>query len=209
MTENTQTVGFKRITLKLKGSRINTGRKLEIRLIKTGRIRNARWSVDTARVGDEVTLIVDTPGYEDGTPVTFSIFEQDNDSKHDFIERIESSVSNERAEARWTYSYTSDDDDIRSSGRESLNTTTPEYYFIVGVADEEISSDWLEYRNWINVLLRDSNGNAVANTGYILITSEGEREGITDSSGRIQEDNLPQGEIKIKLANGKRIRRAQ
>lgn len=209
MSDKVQTVGYKRLTLKLRGSRINTGRKLDIRLIKSGRIKNARWSADTARVGDEVNLFVDTPGYEDGTPVIFNIFEQDNDSKHNFIERIESSVSNEHAQATWIYRYVSDDDDVENSVEERSNSTTPEYYFIVTIEDEEISSDWLEYRNWINILLHDSNGNPAANINYILITSEGEREGTTDSSGRIQEDNLPQGEIRIRLANGKRIRRVQ
>ena len=80
-------------------------------------VYNAKWSANSAKVGDELELSADVEGYEDGTPAVFDILEKDIDGMDDFITRIETTVDGGKVEGKWVYEYQEDDETIINSKR--------------------------------------------------------------------------------------------
>ena len=89
--------------------------------VKILALSNARWSTDSAKVGDEVELTADVEGYEDGTPAVFEIWEKDIDGADDFIVQKKSQVENGKVKTEWEYEY-HEDDGSGEGGNNSENT---------------------------------------------------------------------------------------
>jgi len=67
---------------------------------------------------------------------------------------------------------------------------------------ENINPEDLIERQTIKIRLRDSFGKPLADAGYILKSSVGNRNGRSDGSGIILESDLPEGEVRIALEDG-------
>jgi len=81
--------------------------------VKIFSVYNAKWSKESARVGDVVKLSAEVEGYEDGTKAVLRIFEQDIKGPDDFITEIETTVSGGKVETEWEYK-TPEDKDARN-----------------------------------------------------------------------------------------------
>jgi len=58
--------------------------------------------------------------------------------------------------------------------------------------------------NFIEALLVDIEGNPLQGTEYIVILPDGsQRRGSTDEEGRVRMENLPEGEVKLRLTEEK------
>lgn len=108
-------------------------------------LRDARWGADAAGVGEPVDLHV-TADLPDGTAVTFTVLEHDEDGNHDPLEVLEGTVEGGRARATWTVVDVDDDDDLAHARERVEGRGVPEFVFRA-VADGETSlSPLLRYR---------------------------------------------------------------
>lgn len=169
--------------------------------VKLFTVFNAKWSKEIAGVGDVVKLSAEIKGYEDGTEAVFVIWEKDLNSADDFITEIHANVQGEKVEAEWTYEYHEDIDEV-SIEDERKGYSAPEYYFIVKVEDSTARSDLLEFKDWIEIKLKDQEGNPFPNEEYIFSLPDGTiRKGKLDENGYKREENLPPGHLNIKFPN--------
>ena len=167
--------------------------------VKLFSVFNAKWSEESARVGDMVELSAETEGYEDGTKAVFKIWERDIDGADDFIAEIETTVDGNKVEAEWAYEYHEDTDEV-SEEDELKGYSAPEYYFIVHVEESKARSGLLEFKDWIEVELRDEEDNPIPDEEYILYLPNGEvRKGKLDGNGFKKEEKVPQGRCKVRF----------
>jgi hypothetical protein len=167
--------------------------------VKLFSITNAKWSQDSARVGDVVKLSADVEGYENGTKAVFEIWEIDIKSSDDFITKIDATVQKGKIESECTYEYIEDTDEV-SDEDEKKGYSSPEYYFIVKIKDSKARSDLLEFRDCIEIELKDEEDDPVPNEDYILYLSNGEvRKGQLDGNGFKKEENIPPGECSVRF----------
>jgi len=165
-------------------------------------ITKAEWSQKQARVGDTVKMLVETAGFEAGTKATLEIWRQDINQSPGKIKTIpDVEVRGDKIEEEWQYEYEDQPDDETPS-QPAKKLSAPQYFFTVRVDDYEARSGMLEYRDWIEIKLKDDEGNAVANEAYILRLSNGTvRQGNLDGNGYKKEEQVPPGEFRVEFPN--------
>jgi len=169
--------------------------------VKLFSVFNAKWSEESARVGDVVELSAETEGYEDGTKALFRIWERDIDGADDFIAEIETTVDGNKVEAEWTYEYHEDTDEV-SEEDELKGYSAPEYYFIVHVEDSKARSGLLEYKDDVELTLANEDEEPIQNEEFIVCLSNGEtRKGKTNNEGYAKIHNVPPKDWSIKFPN--------
>jgi len=156
---------------------------------------NAEWSQKKARVGDKVKLKAQVSGFDSGTDAEFRIFEKDVSSADDLIDTLKAKTQGDKVEAEWEYKYVEDTDDVQTEKEQKLGYSMPEYYFIVQVENAMTRSPLLEFRDYVEISLKDANGNGVPNAKYRLVFKNGQiLEGTLDGNGFKKVDNIPPGE---------------
>jgi hypothetical protein len=156
-------------------------------------VHNAKWSTDSAEVGDEVELTADVEGYEDGTPAALEVWAKDVDGADNFITKIETSVDGAKVHAKWTYGHPEGSGET-DAAEEKPGYSAPEYYFIAGVRDSKARSGLLGFKYWIELRLKNAQGNPIANEKYRVVFASGEtREGTLDRSGYAKIKDVPCG----------------
>ena len=167
--------------------------------VKLFAVYNAKWSKDSAEVGDVVKLSADVDGFEDGTEAVIEIWEQDIGSADDLIKKIETNVDGGKVEAEWKYEFIEDDDDTTEEDKQK-GYSAPEYYFFVKVKDQRTRSGLLEFKDWIEVKLQDDEGNAIPDKEYALYLPNGEiKKGKLDGNGTAKVEDIPPGKCQIKF----------
>ena len=162
-------------------------------------VRNARWSKDKASVGDKVKLTAETEGFEDGTKAVIKIWERDIHGADDFIAEFKTDVTGNKVEAEWTYEYHEDVDEISKEDKEK-GYSALEYYFTVTVEECQTRSPMLEFKDWIEIKLKDENGKAIKDIEYKALLSNGEiRKGKLNGQGVAKLEDVPPGKVKIVL----------
>ena len=171
-------------------------------------VSNAQWSADTAEVGETVTMSADIEGYEPGTEAVFSIYERDVSGPDRLIASVEAQTQGSSVEAEWQYEYQEEPEDaqgarIQVSGgdqRERMGYSDPDYYFVVRVGSQEARSGFLEVRDYLEAELKDPDEEPIADQEYTLYLPNGQiRNGTTDGSGVIREEDLPPGYCEIRF----------
>lgn len=162
---------------------------------------NAEWSQTSARVGDVVKLSADVAGYEDGTPAVFQIYERDLNGPDKALATKKAQVSGGKVETQWEYPYLEDPDDYPKEGKfERLSS--PKHIFVVTVGDQQARSGLIEFKDYIEIELKDEDGRPIANEAYILYLANGEvREGTLDANGYKKEEKVPPCEWDITFPN--------
>jgi hypothetical protein len=174
--------------------------------VKLFSVINAKWSQNSARVGDLVELSADVEGYENGTKAVFEIWEMDIDGRDDFITKLSATVQDGKVESEWTYEYVEDTDEATEED-EKKGYSSPEYYFLVKIKDSTARSDMLEFKDWIEIKLIDEDDDPVANEEYILYLPNGEvRRGELDANGYSKEENIPPGKCQIGFPNQSNVK---
>jgi hypothetical protein len=164
-------------------------------------ISNARWSEDTAEVGQTVTMSADVEGYDAGTPATFRIYKRDLRGADELMDTIETETQADSVEADWEYVSNGESQESPREGTQG-NYSAPEYYFQVIVERSSARSDLLEYRDYIEVEATDEDGNPIADEEYVLYLPNGAvRTGTLDGSGCLREENIPPGLCSIRFPN--------
>lgn len=166
---------------------------------------NMKWSATEARRGDILTLSADVNGLRDHTEVTVIIYEYDRDSAHDKIIELPATVMNKRIELQWEYEYHEDTDEIATQeelDKYSKKYNPPEYFFTVKVEDTEFGveqeSGLLEFKDWIELELKERDGTPIANARYVVRFADGtEREGSLDENARARLEDIPPGPYRV------------
>ncbi len=176
------------------------------------RISNLRWSAEEARRGDTLTLSADIKGLPNEAELAVVIYEYDRDGRNDRITELPAHVENDRVEIRWEYEYHEDTDEIKTQeelDKYSGQYNPPEYFFTIKAEGVEYGkkqeSGLLRFKDWFRISLVDSSGRPKADEDYVLMLADGtERKGKLDGNGQAIEQDLPPGEVRIKLPNAKR-----
>lgn len=181
------------------------GESEKIQVFPPVNVFNMKWSAKEARRGDTLTLSAETNGVRDHTDVVVTIYEYDRDSAHDRIVELPATIKGNKMEIQWEYEYHEDTDEIPS--KEELDKyggayNPPEYFFTVKVGEVEFGkeqeSKLLEFKDWIEIELKDPEGKPCADEEYVLYLPDGkERRGKLNSDGVAKEKDIPPGPCSV------------
>ena len=165
-------------------------------------IVSAKWSASSAQDGETVKMKVETAGFDDGTTVEIEIKQRDFNRADRTIEtRRNLTISGNKVEEEWVYEYPERDREATQTQRRT-RYSSPVYYFVAKIEGYSARSDILNYKDWIEIELLDSEGNPVANADYEIHFSNGEiRRGQLDSNGRAREERVPTATHEIRFPN--------
>ncbi len=120
----------------------------------------------------------------------------------DLVTKIESKVQGNKVEAEWVYKYVEEEKEEWSEEEKKKGYSVPEYYFIVKVKDSQARSGLLEFRDWIEIELKDEDGKPVGDEEYILYLSNGTvKKGKLDQNGYKKVEDIPPGKCDVKFTN--------
>ena len=160
-------------------------------------VYNAKWSKDSARMGDPVVLSAQTMGFENGTTAVFSIFKRDMHGGDELVSELKSEVQGDKIKADWTYDFDPQQD---PSDPQRQNYSYPDYYFFVHVEEQKARSGLLLYQDWIEIRLLDHQHKPVPNKKYKLYLASGEiRKGRLDGNGYKKEEKIPPGNCRVEF----------
>lgn len=164
-------------------------------------ITKAEWSKKQARDGETVKMLVETAGVESGTRASLQIWERninEADKKIADIDDVE--VTNGKIETEWRYVYVDEDEEKEplQAGRQKYYA--PSYYFTVSIDKLLARSPLLEYKDYIELYLKDAEDQPIANARYRVFLSSGEvREGQLDSNGYKKIEKVPPGKWSVQF----------
>jgi len=165
-------------------------------------VDNARWSQDSAQVGDTVTLTADVEGYDSGTPATFEIYKRDVSGADELVATIETETQGSSVESDWEY-VRDEENRGESTGTETQRGySAPEHYFDVTVEQSMARSGLLKYSDYIEIQLQNEDGDGIGDQDYVLYLPNGEvREGTLDGNGYKREEDVSPGVYSIRFPN--------
>ncbi len=162
----------------------------------------AKWSKDKASVGDKIKLTAKVTGFDEGTAGTIQIFKKDFKGADTVVYETQVKCQSEKAETEWTYEYPVDTDTQLVTDTIPDHYSYPVYYFIVTFGRSRSRSGLLEYKDSIEIELKDEEGNTVPDEEYLIFLSTGEvRRGKVDKNGKAKEDKVPPGFFEVKFPN--------
>ncbi len=168
-------------------------------------ITNQKWSQKTARRGDTVTLSADVENIPDDVEVMIYIYEYDRDEAHDLITRFPCRIKDQKIDIQWQYEYHEDTDEIPTDQEMKTHGkgyNPPEYFWVAEYGSkrfgDEQESQLLEFKDWVQIELKDELGTGVGNKEYILHLPDGsEKKGTLDKDGFAEEKDVPPGKVDI------------
>jgi len=160
---------------------------------------NAHWEADTVNVGEEIKLLVECPAHDEGDQVTFEIYHRFKEDSEALVETLTGTVNDqEQVEASWTYEYQEEDEG-----------TTPKFIFKAETSNLKIISDVLTVVDIFEANLTDEEGNPVVGKKYVIFLPDGSvRENRTNDEGKIIEQELPVGDVKVRMEDGSTLERS-
>lgn len=176
----------------------------ELSIIPPVKITKPKWGQSTVRRGDILKMGADIEGAPEGTEALIEIYEHDADGAHDFITKIPTLVKSQRVEGQWQFQYMEDTDDIPTAEESERGYNPPEYFFKVIIGSTEARSELLQFRDWVEIELKDEDGNPLADQDYVVHLPDGkEKKGKLDGRGRAVERDLPPGRYRIEFPKAK------
>jgi len=171
------------------------------------RVMNMSWNAREAGREDILTLSADLSGLRDGSDVTVTIFEFDQDQAHDKIAEIPTVVKDSRIELKWEYEYHEDTDEVPSQKeleKYGGQYNPPEYFFTIKHESNEFGleqeSGILEFKDWIEVRLVDPKGIPLGDQDVTIILADGEeRTEHLDANGVVRIKKVPPGPVEIQI----------
>ena len=165
-------------------------------------IKNLKWDKNKARRGDVLKLTADVTNVYEGAEAEIQIWEHDSDGAHDLITKIPAVVKNKKIEVDWEYEYHEDTDDIPTAEETEKGYNPPEYFFRVNIAGVSADSGLLEFKDWIEIKLKNQSGIPIPDEDYVLTLPDGSQiKGKVDELGNAIEKDIPPGVCKIDFPN--------
>ncbi len=191
-------------------------------------LQNAKWNTNKASMGDAIDFSVDADGFSEGSQASICILEVVEGShvlvdmltvllegkkfngtwKSRHAEPISDGGSSEAASPNETGSDSTSDSDgaedeqAESPNPPSENLTLPEFQFLCISEGQQILSDILHLSDFLDVGLKDSEGNNKNSESFKVHFSSGEiRSGSLDGTGKLRFEDVPPGTAKIEFPN--------
>jgi uncharacterized Zn-binding protein involved in type VI secretion len=170
--------------------------------VRLFRVYDAKWSVESAAPGDTVKLLASTEGYNDGTEAIIRIWKRDFKGPDECMAEIKTTVSGNKVESEWEYPSPEGEEEGADDIPINSSYSSPLHYFFVHVQTSKVRSGFLEYKDWIEIELKDDKGKPVPNEEYILTLCSGEiRKGTLDGNGYKREEKIPLGGCTVRFPN--------
>ena len=169
-------------------------------------LSNLSWSKAQARENEDVRLRATAQGLPDGTSVRATIYEHDEDGRHDYITRIESCVDGGRINIPWVFRYVGDVDDIPThdeAQERGKSYSVPEYFFTLRVEGktfgERQESGLLKFQDFLELcVVDDATGEAISDLEVEITLPDGKKETRRlDRRGRCRIEHVPPGRCKV------------
>nr|MBN2276482.1 PAAR domain-containing protein [candidate division Zixibacteria bacterium] len=161
-------------------------------------ITKAAWSEKQAAVGDKVKLQVETAGVKSGTPATLEIFIRDANFADRMLDAIETKLKGDKIEEEWELKVDEKLLKINESKEEQGGYSMPSYYFRAKIGDLLARSGILDYQDYIELKIKDDEGNPVKGAKYkVFLTNGAVRQGTLDDNGYAKVERVPPGQVRV------------
>lgn len=158
-------------------------------------ITKADWSTKTAEVGEKVKIQVETAGFEDEQEALLNIFVRDIGFADRLYRTLEAQVKGNKIEVEWELQI---DQELLDMQRSKQKYSSPTFYFSAIVDQCTANSNILRYKDWVEINLKDKDGNVLKDQKIKVQLSNGEiRETNTDNQGKAKLENVPPGQVKV------------
>lgn len=166
-------------------------------------ITNARWSEQTARRGDLLTLEADVTGAADGTEAEILVWEHDEEGAHEPVTKFPVLVQGGKVEAEWEFEYVGDVADVPTDEEAEGGYQAPEFVFRVQVQGIQAESNRLAFIDTLNVSIVDAESGApYADQKVTAHLADGStRDGSLDAEGHLLDEDVPPGPVRLELPN--------
>jgi len=166
-------------------------------------VHKAKWSKEIAKIGDKVKLSAETMGYENGKKAIVQIYKRDLKGPDTVVKTLEKEVQNNKIEFELENKFEEE------SGSQIMcdkqNYSSAGYYFEVIIDQTKSRSDLLFNEDFIEIELKDDQGNPKANEEFILYLPNGKIEkGKLDANGYKKVEKIPAGKYSVKFPNLKK-----
>jgi len=164
-------------------------------------ITKAAWSKNKARDGEKVNMQVETAGFEDGTPARLEVWERNLNRPDVMVVSMDDiQVSGGKVESEWEYK--DPEGGTEALDQKAATYNLPSYYFIVKIDSATTRSAMLDYKDYIEIELRDDEDNPISDVEYVLYVATGEiRRGTLDSDGYAKEERIPPGRCHVEFTD--------
>ncbi len=161
-------------------------------------IYGVKWSKDTAKVGDKLTLTAGTSGIPSGEKAVCEVFVRDSNYADRLLATLETAVDGDAIEVEWEFQVDEKYIKIQTDKEETPRYSAPAFYFLVKSANLQSRSGLLKFEDFLELKLKDDQGNPLANKKFRLYLSNGEiRDGQLDGSGYAKVEKIPPGNVRV------------
>ena len=160
-------------------------------------LQNAKWSKEIAKVGDKVKLTAESQGFENGVKATIQIFKKDFNGTDTVAKTLEKEISGNKIEIELENKFEEGSADSANKIYSSAG-----YYFEVFIGQCRTKSGMLYNEDFIEIELKDDEGNAKGNEEFILFLPNGKVEyGKLDGNGYKKVEKIPAGKYSLQFPN--------
>jgi len=161
-------------------------------------IVNAQWSTNKASVGEKVKLKCETTGIESGEKATLEIFIKDKNFADHSLHTINSKVDNGKIEEEWELEINQELTDDQDNKKAKGGYSSPTFFFKVTSDGVNARSGILTYKDYIELELKDEEGNPVKQAKYQVKMANGViKEDKLDDNGYAKVENVPPGKVEV------------
>jgi len=161
-------------------------------------LSNLKWDKTTVRRGEILKISADVKNFPTGADALIIIFEFDPGGAHNPVSKFPVIVKNNKIDAIWEFDYKGDVKDIPRHEETESGYKPPKYFFRAQLLDVFKDSDFVEFKDFIRIELKDGEGNPVPNEKYKIHFADGStREGVLDAEAKGLEEDIPAGELVV------------
>jgi hypothetical protein len=167
-------------------------------------VTQIQWDRTEVKRKDVVTMTCQFQnGVEDDDEATVLIYEHNPNCSDIKVVSIPTMIKSNKIELQWEFDYQDDTAQIPTDAEMKKYSKTyayPQFYFIVVVDGVKIGenreSGLMKFRDWVELELKDNEGNPYSNEKYMILFSDGQQiQGNLDKNGYAKIDNIPPGPI--------------
>lgn len=166
--------------------------------VKLLNLFDAKWSKEISKVGEKIKLTTQSDGFKDGTKAIIKIYRKEINGAEKNVKTFESTVKGNKVELEVENNFEPPD----SENSTNFPSAALGYYFECLVEQNKAISDLLYIEDFIELELKDADGNPVPNAEYLLFLPNGKVEsGKLDSNGYKKIEKIPAGKYSVKFPN--------
>jgi len=161
------------------------------------KLQNAKWSKEITKIGEKVKLTAETEGFDDGTKTIIQIYRKDVSGSDIVVKTLEEKVNSNKIEVELENNFEGEEN--KTSAKKYSSAC---YYFEVIIGQCRTRSGLLFNEDYIELELKDTDGNPKGNEEFILYLPNGKVEtGKLDGNGYKKIEKIPAGRYSVKFPN--------